>query len=43
MIRTEHSAWKGLLAGAAGGFVGTIVMTQFQNGAPAGAAADLAQ
>lgn len=30
--RNEHSAWKGLLAGAAGGLVGTIVMTQFQNG-----------
>ena len=29
--RNEHSAWKGLLAGAAGGLVGTIVMTQFQN------------
>jgi putative membrane protein len=30
--RNERSAWKGLLAGAAGGLVGTIVMTQFQNG-----------
>src|SRR5579883_2728285 len=27
----ERSAWKGLVAGAAGGFVGTMVMTQFQN------------
>jgi putative membrane protein len=32
MRRNEHSAWKGLVAGAAGGLVGTIVMTQFQNG-----------
>jgi putative membrane protein len=30
--RNERSAWKGLLAGAVGGLVGTIVMTQFQNG-----------
>lgn len=30
--RNERSAWKGLLAGAAGGLVGTIVMTQFQKG-----------
>ena len=30
--RNESSAWKGLLAGAAGGLVGTIVMTQFQKG-----------
>jgi hypothetical protein len=30
--RNERSAWKGLLAGAAGGLAGTIVMTQFQNG-----------
>jgi hypothetical protein len=29
--RNERSAWKGLLAGAAGGLAGTIVMTQFQN------------
>lgn len=29
--RNERSAWKGLLAGAAGGLVGTAVMTQFQN------------
>ena len=28
--RNERSAWKGLLAGAAGGLVGTIAMTQFQ-------------
>lgn len=28
--RKEHSAWKGLLAGAAGGLAGTIAMTQFQ-------------
>lgn len=26
------SAWKGLLAGAAGGLIGTVVMTQFQKG-----------
>lgn len=32
MRRNERSAWKGLLAGAAGGLVGTIVMTQFQKG-----------
>jgi putative membrane protein len=30
MRRNERSAWKGLLAGAAGGLVGTIAMTQFQ-------------
>ena len=30
MRRNERSAWKGLVAGAAGGFVGTIAMTQFQ-------------
>jgi putative membrane protein len=29
--RNERSAWKGLLAGAVGGLVGTIVMTHFQN------------
>jgi hypothetical protein len=29
--RNEHSAWKGLVAGAAGGLVGTIIMTEFQN------------
>jgi putative membrane protein len=32
MRRNERSAWKGLLAGAAGGLVGTIAMTQFQKG-----------
>ena len=32
MRRNEHSAWKGLLAGAAGGLVGTIAMTEFQKG-----------
>jgi putative membrane protein len=32
MRRNESSAWKGLLAGAAGGLVGTIAMTQFQKG-----------
>jgi len=30
MRRNERSAWKGLVAGAAGGLVGTIAMTQFQ-------------
>jgi putative membrane protein len=30
MRRNERSAWKGLVAGAAGGFVGTIAVTQFQ-------------
>lgn len=29
--RNERSAWKGLVAGAAGGLVGTIIMTEFQN------------
>jgi len=29
--RNERSAWKGLVAGAAGGLAGTIIMTQFQN------------
>jgi hypothetical protein len=29
--RNRPSAWKGLVAGAAAGFVGTIAMTQFQN------------
>ena len=28
--RNERSAWKGLVAGAAGGLVGTIAMSQFQ-------------
>ena len=32
MRRNEGSAWKGLLAGAAGGLIGTVVMTQFQKG-----------
>ncbi len=32
MRRNEHSAWKGLLAGAVGGLVGTIAMTEFQKG-----------
>ena len=30
MSRNRSSAWKGLVAGAAGGLVGTVVMTQFQ-------------
>src|ERR1700680_3367819 len=30
--RNERSAWKGLLAGAVGGLVGTIAMTEFQKG-----------
>jgi putative membrane protein len=30
MRRNEGSAWKGLVAGAAGGLVGTIAVTQFQ-------------
>jgi putative membrane protein len=29
--RNERSAWKGLVAGAAGGLVGAIIMTEFQN------------
>ena len=29
--RNQRSTWKGLVAGAAGGLVGTIAMTQFQN------------
>lgn len=28
--RNEHSAWKGLVAGAAGGLAGAIIMTEFQ-------------
>lgn len=32
MRRNEGSAWKGLLAGAVGGLIGAIVMTQFQKG-----------
>src|SRR5580704_18637378 len=32
MRRNDHSAWKGLLAGAVGGLVGTIAMTKFQEG-----------
>jgi putative membrane protein len=32
MRRNDHSAWKGLLAGAVGGLVGTIAMTKFQKG-----------
>lgn len=30
MRRNQPSGWKGLVAGAAGGLVGTIAMTQFQ-------------
>jgi len=30
MRRNRRSVWKGLVAGAAGGLVGTIAMTQFQ-------------
>ena len=29
--RNQPSSWRGLVAGAAAGFIGTIAMTQFQN------------
>lgn len=31
-LRRKRSAWKGIVAGLAGGLAGTFLMTQFQNG-----------